>query len=71
MSPATSELRKLFKQRGFSDYEIALFFNDIFFYMNRYGCRSVLELNDELESLGWGIGVVDESTYNKIRTFIS
>jgi hypothetical protein len=66
-----TELRDLLKRMGFGEHEIPLFFTDISRYITQKGCRSKMELNTEMESLGWGIGVIDETIFNLIKSLIN
>lgn len=62
------ELREFLKETGFGEHEITPFSMDILNYIAQKGCPSKMELNAEMESLGWGIGVINESIYNMLHS---
>jgi len=64
-----TELRNHLEGIGFNEYEIVPFFMDVLHYMTQ-AHRSKMELNAEMESLGWGIGVIDETIYSRINALI-
>lgn len=67
----TAELQNLLKQQmGFNEYEISPFFSDILFYVNKKRRLSKKELNAELESLGWGVSLIDDAIYSRIHTLL-
>jgi hypothetical protein len=43
---------------------------DILHYMAQKRHRSKIELNAEMERLGWGIGVINETIYSSINALI-
>ena len=61
------KLRKFLLKMGFNEYEITPFIKDILQYNTQQNCRSKIELNAEMESLGWGINVIDEAVFKKIN----
>lgn len=62
------KLQEILKETGFGEHEIAPFSVDILNYITQKGCPSKIELNAEMESLGWGIGVIDETIYNMLHS---
>lgn len=65
------ELREFLKQMGFGEHEITPFSKDLLDYITQKGCRSKKELNAEMESLGWGIGVIDETIFNMLTSLVN
>lgn len=63
-------LHPLVKCMGFAEHEIIPFTKDILHYINHKGCHSKRELNAEMESLGWGIGVIDETMFHHLHSLI-
>ena len=66
-----TRVQKLSKKMGFNEYEITPFSTDILFLINKNGCNSKMKLNAELESLGWGVSVLDDVIFKRISSLVS
>ena len=64
------KLRKFLIKIGYNEHEITPFLTDIFYYITQKECRTKMEMNAEMESLGWGIGVIDEFIFERINSLI-
>jgi hypothetical protein len=62
-----SLIDKLLK-RGFSPEEIPELLNDLTHLIEQSGRYTVNYINQELENLGWGIDIIDESLLEEIST---
>jgi hypothetical protein len=68
----TKKINKLwlwFEKKGLSGEEIPLFINDAIRIIDKNGHGSLRSLNKELEDLGWGIQIMDETAYKQLRYF--
>ncbi|UCD30968.1 MAG: hypothetical protein JSV38_09085 [Desulfobacterales bacterium] len=55
-----------FEKQGLYEEEFQYFMKDIFNYMDQKGNVPLDLLNQELETLGWGIQLMDETAYKQM-----
>ncbi len=66
MNDKFNELLVKFKSRGLSNIEIAGFLSDFRNLKQRRGDPALNILNLELESLGWGVHIMDMTLYRDL-----
>ena len=57
-----------FQARGFIPIETPRLIQDISNILNKHRHFTISDMNKELEDLGWGIDVLDNVTYELIRS---
>jgi hypothetical protein len=57
---------KRISEKGFTDDEIPSLFSDLNAYFVQRKNYSVQELNRDMEDLGWGIQIIDQSLFKDI-----
>ena len=65
----TTEIDNLlswFEEKGIQQEEFPYFFKDVTRFIDEKGVAPLQLLNHELETLGWGIQVMDEIVYHKM-----
>ena len=66
MMKASKTVSSWFERKGFLPEEIPFFIKDIYSFMDQEAEAPLGSLNQELEILGWGLHIVDETIYKKI-----
>ena len=66
MNKALNSLSVWFEQKGLLQEEFPYFMRDVIRFIDKEGYASLQLLNLELESLGWGIQLMDETTYKQM-----
>jgi hypothetical protein len=66
MNKALNNLSVWFEQKGLVQEEFPYFIKDVIHFIDREGYASLQKLNQELEALGWGIQLMDESAYKQM-----
>ena len=66
-----AELSTWFEQKGLLQEELPYFIKDVIRFINKEGYVSLKSQNIELETLGWGIQLMDEIAYKQIIFFSS
>ena len=66
MNKAIDNLSAWFGQKGLVQEEFPYFIRDVIHFIDREGYASLQSLNQELEALGWGIQLMDESEYKQM-----
>ena len=61
-----SELSTWFTQKGLLQEELHYFIKDVIRFIDEEGYASLQSLNTELETLGWGVQVMDETAYRQM-----
>jgi hypothetical protein len=65
-----TELLLRFKNKGFSNIEVAGFLSDFRDLKQRRGIPSLNSVNLELESLGWGVHIMDMALYRDLISLL-
>lgn len=55
-----------FENKGLSNVEIPYFIQDIIRFLDQEGYAPLNLINHELETLGWGIQLLDETAYKQL-----
>ena len=66
MNKALDNLSVWFEQKGLHQEEFPYFVSDVIRFIDREGYASLQSLNQELEALGWGIQLMDETAYKQM-----
>ena len=66
MRKALDNLSVWFENKGLLQIEFPYFIKDIFSFMEQEKYASLNSLNQELETLGWGIQIMDETAYKQM-----
>lgn len=66
MRKALDNLSVWFENIGVFPAEVPFFIKDVFSFMDQKGYTPVNILNQELETLGWGIQIMDETAYKQM-----
>jgi len=61
-----AELSTWFTQKGLLQEELPYFIKDVIRFIDEEGYASLQSLNTELETLGWGVQVMDETAYKQM-----
>ena len=61
-----AELSTWFTQKGLLQEELPYFIKDVIRFIDKEGYTSLQSLNIELETLGWGIQLADETAYKQM-----
>jgi len=59
-----------FQTKGFMPIEISGLVKDIFYILDKGIYRTRTEVNQELEDLGWGIGIMDNDSYGLMNSLV-
>ena len=59
-----------FQTKGFMPIEISGLVKDIFYILDKDLYRTRTEVNQELEDLGWGIGIMDNDSYELMNSLV-
>ncbi|PQP33055.1 hypothetical protein C6A36_01230 [Desulfobacteraceae bacterium SEEP-SAG10] len=59
-----------FQTKGFMPIEISGLVKDIFYILDKDLYRTRTEVNQELEDLGWGIGIMDNVSYELMNSMV-
>jgi hypothetical protein len=65
MDKTSHNLSVWFKNRGLLQEELPDFIKDVIQLIDEEENRSLNMVNQELEELGWGIQILDETAYNQ------
>ena len=66
MRKSLDSLWEWFEKQGLYQEEFPYFIEDIFNYIDQKECATLNSLNQELETLGWGIQMIDEAVYTQM-----
>lgn len=66
MRKALDNLSVWFENKGLLQVEFPYFIKDIFSFMEQEQSASLNSLNQELETLGWGIQIMDQTAYKQM-----
>jgi len=64
------DLFQRFKTKGFMAIEIPGLVKDVFNMIDNSGYSTISTIDKELEELGWGIGIMDNVTYELITSLL-
>jgi len=70
MQNRLNDLFVRFKTKGFLPIELPDLVKDTLNLVGSEECLSINDVNYELEELGWGIGIVDNVTYELIDSLV-
>jgi len=65
-----NDLFKRFKTKGFMAIEIPGLVKDVFNIISTSGFSAITTIDQELEDLGWGIGIMDNVTHELVTSLI-
>ena len=65
-----NNLLQRFKAKGFMPVEIPGLVKDVFNMIGNSGYSTISTIDQELEDLGWGIGIMDNVTHKLITTLL-
>ena len=65
-----NDLFKRFKTKGFMAIEIPELVKDVLNIVGTGGYSALTTINQELEDLGWGIGIMDNVTHKLITSLL-
>ncbi len=65
-----NELLQRFKTKGFMPVEISGLVKDVFNIVGTSGYSTITTIDQELEELGWGIGIMDNVTHELITSLL-
>jgi hypothetical protein len=60
-----------FQKKGFMHIEIPGLIQDIFNMLGKGRYCTITNVNQELEDLGWGIGIMDNVTYELVNSLFN
>ena len=63
-------LLPIFQTKGFIPIEIPGLIKDVFNIFNNPVHSTLADVNQELEDLGWGIEIMDDTTYELINSLV-
>ena len=66
MMKASKSVSSWFERKGFLPEEVPFFIKDICSIMDQEADAPLGSINQELETLGWGLHIMDETIYKKI-----
>ncbi len=66
MREALDNLSVWFENIGLFPAEVPFFIKDVFSFIDQKGYAPINLLNMELETLGWGIRIMDETAYERM-----
>ncbi len=70
MENRLNDLSLRFQTKGFMPIEISGLVKDIFYILDKGIYRTRAEVNQELEDLGWGIGIMDNDSYGLMNSLV-
>ena len=70
MEDRLNDLSLRFQTKGFMPIEISGLVKDIFYILDKDLYRTRTEVNQELEDLGWGIGIMDNDSYKLMNSLV-
>ena len=70
MGNRLNDLSLRFQTKGFMPIEISGLVKDIFYIFDKGIYRTRTEVNQELEDLGWGIGIMDNDSYGLMNALV-
>jgi hypothetical protein len=70
MGNRLNDLSLRFQTKGFMPIEISGLVKDIFYILDKGIYRTRTEVNEELEDLGWGIGIMDNDSYKLMNSLV-
>ncbi len=70
MENRLNDLSLRFQTKGFMPIEISGLVKDIFYILDKDIFRTRTEVNQELEDLGWGIGIMDNDSYGLMNSLV-
>ena len=70
METRLNDLSLRFQTKGFMPIEISGLVKDIFYILDKGIYRTRTEVNQELEDLGWGIGIMDNDSYGLMNALV-
>ena len=65
-----NDLLQRFKAKGFMPVEIPGLVKDVFNIIGNSGYSAITTIDQELEDLGWGIGIMDNVTHKLITSLL-
>jgi hypothetical protein len=66
-----NDLFQRFKTKGFMPVEIPGLMKDVFNILGKGRYCTITDINQELEELGWGIEIMDNTTYELINSWFN
>jgi len=70
MEIGLNDLFQWFKTKGFMSIEIPGLVKDVFNIIGTSGYSAITTIDQELEDLGWGIGIMDNVTHELVTSLI-
>ena len=70
METRLNDLLLRLSNKGFLPIEIPDLIKDFFYLIDSCRCSTMSSIDQELEDLGWGIGVMDNVTYELITSLV-
>ena len=70
MENRLNDLSLRFQTKGFIPFEISGLVKDIFYILDKGRYCTRPEVNQELEDLGWGIGIMDNDSYGLMNSLV-
>ena len=70
MGTRLNDLSLRFQTKGFIPIEISGLVKDIFYILDKGIYCTRTEVNEELEDLGWGIGIMDNDSYKLMNSLV-
>lgn len=70
MENRLDDLILMFQMKGFMPIEIPELVRDILDIMENRGHCTITTIEQELEDLGWGMGILDSATYELITSLV-
>jgi len=70
MENRLNDLPLRFQTKGFMPIEISGLVKDIFYILDKGIYCTRTEVNQELEDLGWGIGIMDNDSYELMNSLV-
>ncbi|MGB2688002.1 MAG: hypothetical protein WBC36_03375 [Desulfobacterales bacterium] len=70
MEDRLNDLSLRFQTKGFIPIEISGLGKDIFYILDKGRYCTRTEVNQELEDLGWGIGIMDNDSYGLMNSLV-
>jgi len=65
-----NDLFQRFKTKGFMPVEISGLVKDVFNIIGNSGYSAITTIDQELEDLGWGIGIMDNVTHELVTSLL-
>ncbi|MDH4206696.1 MAG: hypothetical protein OEV45_14325 [Desulfobacteraceae bacterium] len=70
MENRLDDLFLMFQTKGFMPVEIPGLIKDVFNILGNDEYCNITAVNQEMEDLGWGIGIVDTVTYELVNSLV-